>query len=292
MPLARIIYAIAHPITNYILRYKLSYLYFLILILSVLLPTGIILAQDSKNTQAVSDQVITFYVREYPNFKVIPEKVTQKILDYTKQHHKTLIPGELAELEQRLMLKKLTPPASDIDLFAIHAGFISRTDQNGQLTLPRKIQNDTIKLIITPSLMPVFSANNNIAYWNLDPNQPAQAFTITKKLDPLTEQLYWDVQPAPLLPNQPISTQALIIIGDPKVIYLPTDLTPTTDDIQLLLPDIYIKNLKTNSNLAKQNLIKQTINNLLNTLNIRAFYGPTKKIYKRTPYGIASQTIT
>lgn len=292
MPLAYLSYAIARHITNYILRYKLSYLYFLILTLVLFYPADVILAQDHKPIHDTSDQVLTFYVREYPNFKVIPKKVTEKITDYYKQQHKSLVPGELAELEQRLMLKKITPPVSNIDLFAIHAGFISHTDQNGQLTLPRKIQNDTIKLIITPSLMPVFSANSNIAYWNLDPNQPAQAFTITKKLDPLTEQLYWEVQLAPLLPNQPISAQALIIIGDPDTIYLPTDLTPTTDDTQLLLPDIYIKNLETNSNPAKQNLIKQTIHNLLNSLNIRAFYGPTKKTYKRTPYGIASQTIS
>ncbi len=269
--------------SHYIIHYKLHYL---ILIFSIFFFTKIVYVQD------YNDHVISLYVREYPNFKVIPEKVTQKILDYYKQQNKTLIPGELAELEQRLMLKKLTPSVSHIDLFAVHAGFISHTDQNSQITLPRKIQNDTIKLIITPSLIPVFSANGNIAYWNLDHNQPAKAFTITKKLDPLTEQLYWDVQPAPLPPDQPISTQALIIIGDPELIYLPTDLTPTTNDTQLLLPDIYIKNIKNNVPTNRPDLIQETVHNLLNTINIRPFYATTKKIYKRTPYGIASQTIT
>ena len=261
---------------NYISRY-------LSLIFPLLFSVGVIFTQNSNH------QIITLYLREYPNFKAIPEKVTQKIVDYYKQQNKKLIPGELAELEQRIMLKKCTPPPSNLDLFVMLDGFISHADADCKITLPRKIQNDTLKLVITPSIIPVFSANHNVAYWNLDPNQPAQAFTITKKLDPLTEQLYWEVSEAPLPPNQALSKNTLIMIGDPDTIYIPTDLTPTTDSTQLVLPNIYIKN---SSNLTKQNLIESTINNLLNTLHIRPFYAPIKKTYKRTPYGIASQTLT
>lgn len=250
---------------------------------SILLTGGVLgmAAYGSSNPT----HTITLTVREYPNSKVIPEKITQKILRATKDRQLSLTPAELAELQQRLWLKRHTPPPATVDLLATCSGWLAQSDQFGRLSLPRQAQTDQITLLITPSIYPVFSANGNIAYWRLTGDAPAVAYQITKKFDPFEEQYYWATTLAPIPVDQPIPLHTLIILAHPAQLYLPEDLTPTTASQQLSLPDIYVK--PTNS--APQSQFTHTN---LAALNIRPFFGPVRKTYRATPYGLASQLWT
>ena len=246
--------------------------------LSLLNQLGLVLTITAT---APSMHTITVAIREYPNSKLIPEKITQKILQATKQRQTPLTPAELADLEQRLWLKRHTPPLATVDLFATCTGYLAHSDQTGKIVLPRQAQTDQLTLLITSNVYPVFSANGNVAYWRLTDDATAVAYQLTKQFDPFTERYYWATTLASVPVDTPIPLHTIIILAAPTQLYLPEDLTPTSAGQQLVLPDIYVKTAA----LPDQQFT--TIN--LAALNLRPFFAPVQKIYQPTPYGVARQ---
>jgi len=52
---------------------------------------------------------------------------------------------------------------------------------------------------------------------------------------------YWEVKEVPLPENRIIDIRTLVVLAKPKYVYVPEGVTVTPKNIQLHLPDIYVK---------------------------------------------------
>ncbi len=152
-------------------------------------------------------------------------------------------------------------------IFATYGGYLTISDYNGQIIFPRMQQKEELTLIITENIKPVFMIGNTIHHWELV--SPAQIYSVIRKQDHKTKLFYWDVQPEKELANNIIPLTSIVLFIKPRNIIVPTGITITNDNPQLVLPTLYAK---------------KSINPLtptLNVLNIRQFFGALPSSIKK-----------
>lgn len=198
-----------------------------------------------------ADPVISLFIRPYPEAHTTAQKIkkTGKIARYT-------IEG-IADYQI---------PAG---IFSTYAGYINISDTNGQIVFPRKHERPIVKLIITTRITPIFMFEQTIHHWELVPGVPTTMHTFERKFDKEAETFYWDVQETPLPENNIIPLSALVIFAKPRYFYIPTGITPTNDNPNLILPSIY----------ARKG-IKITANALY-VFNLIHFFGQLNTQYKK-----------
>lgn len=204
-----------------------------------------------------ADAIITFFMRPYPK---INEKIQQE-----KMASDLKKPGKIAKYTTHGLLEF----PIEAGIFSTYAGYLTTSDVNGQTTFPRKHEQPSLYLLITQKITPIIMMRNTIHHWELEEKTPAAMFKIDKKQDEKTGNYFWDVQHAKLPENNRIPLESITIIAKPKNIFVPTGITLTNDDPQLILPNIYIK----------KGIMK--ISNALYILNLRNFFGTVKTEYKK-----------
>lgn len=207
--------------------------------------------------------IITYFFHEYPMTK---ERAQQMA-------HKLRKPHGIA----KRTLEGLTRHYSIAGIFSTYFGFLQVSNANGQTTFPRKQSKPSLQVVITNKITPVMMFANTISHWELETGTPAAMYTYELKTDEQTKLLYWDVKKAALPENNQIdSIDSIVIIAKPKNVYIPEGITLTTEDANLILPDMYIKKG-----------IKLT-RNALYMLNLASFFRPVDMLYKIRPksYGV------
>jgi hypothetical protein len=158
-------------------------------------------------------------------------------------------------------------------IFATYMGYITYSNEIGQIIFPRKTVKDSINLLIANDIEPIFMLKNTIAFWKIHNKALAQMYKFERKIDLETKLNYWEVTKRDIPKNNKIPLHTIIIFANTEDIFVPTGITPTNAGPQLILPNIYVK---LNTNYVK---------NALFTLTIKPFYSPLKKIYKERPTG-------
>lgn len=211
------------------------------------------------NTNIFSIHTLSFFLRPYPEIEV------QDAANIAQ--HKIQTPGKLA--------KYMMPRSAYDDLiggiFSSYAGYLAVSDPNGQTTFPLRHNKPVTYYLITPIIFPVIMFGNTIDHWELVPQVPARLFKVEKKKDEELKEYYWQVTQKPLPQDKIISKRAIIIFAKPSKIYLPEGITPTTDNPQLVLPDLYVK----------KGITK--VQEALYVLTIRQFFAPPTKGYQHEP---------
>ncbi|MCX5925043.1 MAG: hypothetical protein NT124_01965 [Candidatus Dependentiae bacterium] len=131
-------------------------------------------------------------------------------------------------------------------IFSTYAGYIDITNLNGQTFYPRTQQQLVLHLVVAQTIVPIVMFANTISHWELDKDEPAAFFRLEKKQDEETKMFIWDVQPENRpennsIPLNPTQDAFLIIIADPRAIYIPIGVSVTDNSPHLLLPPIYVK---------------------------------------------------
>ena len=208
------------------------------------------------NTNILSLNSLSFFLRPYPEIEI---QEAAKIAG-----HKIQTPGKLA--------KYMMPSPIDNHLvrgiFSSYAGYLSVSDTSGQTTFPLRHNKPYTYYLITPEIFPVIMFGNTVHHWELMPKNPASLFKVEKTKDEELNEYYWQVTQIPLPEDKIISKKAVIIFADPSKIYVPEGITPTQDNPQLILPDVYVK-----KSIAKAP-------EALYVLTIRQFFAPPTKGYQ------------
>lgn len=212
-----------------------------------------------------ASNVISFFLKDYPekdDFNNI-NKITKEC-NLLKTHFQTICNSYNI--------------SHNFAVFSTYAGYLSMSNTNGQIIFPRKVVNNSINLLVTNKLSPVFMFGATIAFWEIqDPN--SKMYFFERSQDPETKLFYWEVKEKPLPASNRVPVQTIVIIADPKEIYIPLGTTITRSSANLLLPDIYVK--KDINSVA----------NILFTLNIKPFFSTTKQIFKEIPIGYESLVV-
>jgi hypothetical protein len=207
-----------------------------------------------------ADTVLTFFLQPYP--------VTVKPCPAKK--------GNPAE-PGKLCLTRHVDPNIVNGVIATYGGYVNVSDNLGQISFPFKQVQPTVKLLITPEITPILMVGNTINHWELQKATPAVMYTIEKKQDDITKLYYWDTQPADIPQDRLIPKETLIIIANPEDIFVPTGVTPTTDNTHIILPPVYVK--------KEINVLEHT----LYMLNLILFFGPVDNLYKKDTLRYSTQ---
>lgn len=171
----------------------------------------------------LSENVITFFVK-----KLEPELQT---------------PLNHFEGIDKRIVKNVTHVATR-PLFATYFGYLTLSDRYGRITFPRKTAATKFNLLVTNKAEPIFMFPNTIFKWQIPLLTAAKMY----KIERISKgaKYYWQITPV-TLKNRDIPLQTIIIFAKPDNVIVPVGKIPTGRNIQLVLPDIYIKE-KYNSN--------------------------------------------
>jgi hypothetical protein len=172
-------------------------------------------------------------------------------------------PGKLAKYMSQSIESKLVR-----GIFSSYAGFLVVSDTNGQVTFPRRHSKPVTYYLVTPEIFPVIMFGNTIDHWELIAKQPANLYKLEKKKDEELNEYYWQTTQIPLPEDKMISKKTVIIFANPNKLYIPEGITPTSDNPQFILPNIYVK-----KSISK-------IPEALYVLTIRQFFAPPTKGYQ------------
>lgn len=204
--------------------------------------------------------IITFFLKPYPYPANADADNTQEIIKSIRNT------GSMALQKFKNFIEN---SHLNVGILATYSGYLAVSDFNGQITFPHKLEEPNLRLLVTNRLVPIIMFANTIHHWEIEPEVPAEMYSIERKENEETKLLYWEVAKIPLPEDRRIPLDTIIIIAKPKYVYVPLGATLTNTNPQLILPNIYIKKGITR------------LGNALYTLNIRHFFGPVRFSYKK-----------
>ncbi|MBT3456353.1 hypothetical protein HN446_04785 [bacterium] len=236
---------------------KLHILFFFVLTIVVTFGVTTIHCSPSPHT-------VSLIIKQYPDIDT--EYEIKKAQQNLKNPYK--IP--------RKVIKNTTRWENGV--FSIYAGQIE-VSNNSQIIFNRMHLKPEFYILVTDAIDPVFMFPNTIHHIEVLPNRPAALFSVKKVLDKKTQLHFWNAQEEPLPENHRIHKNSIVVLAKPKNVYVPTGITISNDDPQLILPTIYLK--KQVNKLA----------NALYILNIKQFFGSLYLKQKQTGAIVSSVLI-
>lgn len=220
-----------------------KYAYFLTFLLSVI------------NFCVTADPIICFFFKPMADAQQIAHKLKQ--------------PGKIAQHTIHSIIDHI--PVSGI--YVTYAGFITVSDENGEVQLPRKHREDMVNILITTDIEPVPQFENTIRQWNLAPHTLAQMYTLQEKYNASTKESTWEIHKSTMPADNQIPLTTIIIIAKPKNIFIPLEPSKTIKSANLMLPAIYVKK---GINSVSQGMYTLTVRHLFRPITQKAQQTPLR----------------
>jgi len=208
-------------------------------------------------------QTITLFMKPYPT-------ATDKKIAIAKAKKLKKVPKV-----SKYVFRAFAKPFLTSGIFCTYGGNSSITDLNGQVSFIRTHKKPSTTIIVTKNIVPILSLENTVHHWELSRKRHVKMYNAEKKLDPLAKTYFWDIKEKPIKDNI-VSKDAIVIFAHPKYVYIPTGITITTKNPQLVLPDIYIK---PGINKVKSALLLFNVKNLVSP--VKSLYQKGKMRYSR-----------
>jgi hypothetical protein len=190
---------------------------------------------ESSQTQPAQDQ--SLISRKVPNtitLHIAPySSMIQKPADALEKHTKS--PTEFSETIIKDKLASRTPEG----IYALYDGYVTATDANGMLVLPRKHLGDTIEIVITTDLYPIIVKGVSPEYFVHERAKDVAYYKLTRIQDAKTKQYSWLTQKTNPPASLVVPQFAIIIFARPHQIIVPEVITTTIPGENLLLPPLY-----------------------------------------------------
>ncbi|KKR96631.1 MAG: hypothetical protein UU47_C0012G0013 [candidate division TM6 bacterium GW2011_GWE2_41_16] len=181
------------------------------------------------------------------------------------------IPKNLAHTQLKAYLMK------QIVLFASYAGVVSYSDYLGQITFPRRHEQNEITCIVTPEIKFHLYPKNTVQKITIQQKTPAQSYKFTRTKDEQRDFWFWTVTKEETPKDIPLPQATLFLFAKPEHIYIPLESTSTVGGPHLVLPTFYATKLM-NSDA-----------NVLSYIKLARFFRPLKKMIKKSDDRIGMQ---
>jgi len=126
-------------------------------------------------------------------------------------------------------------------IYASYFGYLNASNAVGQIVFPRKHHDTSFTLVVTDKIEPIFMLENTISTWRVPEKSSCAYYTVERKKDVKTDVYFWDVQKTTVPKDRIIPLDAITFIAKPEELYIPTGITPTSNNPQLALPEIFVK---------------------------------------------------
>ena len=213
------------------------------------------------------NSTINLFLHKYPQFK---DKLNEE--QVSKYSKKLQQPDYLF----KKIVKSTRVATGAKGIMGIYLGFVSLSDHNGQMIFPRKQHKPEVNFLITKAIKPVYMiAPETVHNWMLDPTQPTEMYRFALQHDAPTGLYYVDTKKTDLPHDHMISLDTIVMIANPKNVFVPEGATITHDSPNLILPNIYIRK---NFNFEY---------NALYTLSIKQYFEQINQEYKHDDQSVA-----
>lgn len=183
----------------------------------------------NTSIMCLAKDTINFFFKPYP-----PD-----IQSLSQEKIESLVrtPGKLS----RYLFKQYLNDTSITGICCSYMGYFSVSSYNGQVQFPRKQTHSRFTLIITPIVQPIIMLSNTVHHLELVPNKPTHLYAVSYQEDAQTQIRYWKVEKMESVDKNIVPLHAIIIFADPQSIYVPEGVTPVAKQLQIVLPDMYVK---------------------------------------------------
>lgn len=193
--------------------------------------------------QAAPSHVLTFFFQKYPTWKPEVKSTLNKGLN--------LFNTDFAK-----------------GIFVTYFGYKTASDLNGQIVFPLKHQKPNFSLLVCQDPTPVFMLQNTISHWEVELGTKAIFYNVERQQDEKTELYFWSVEEKKIPKDRVIPLDTIIIHAHPDGIDVPTGISITSKNDQLVLPFVYVKPTV------------QTTKDALAFLQVSDFFGPIDRVFK------------
>lgn len=204
-----------------------------------------------------ANPIITLFLKPYTT--IANTENSQKIADKLKK------PGKIAKMH----LKSVNRTPWIKGILATYAGYVAISNNDGQISFPKKHILPIVYLVITNNIAPILITGNTIHHWEIINQKMAKMYKIERLHNNSEELFYWQVTEVPLPENNRIPLESITILAKPDRIYVPEGTSLTDDNTNLVLPSIFIKK-GINSN-----------SHALYMLNVRQFFDHSSPMLKK-----------
>ncbi|MFH1832311.1 MAG: hypothetical protein ABH827_05945 [bacterium] len=144
-----------------------------------------------------------------------------------------------AKLTKKELRKLLSPSLGGFP--ALYSGYLDISDPDGLITFPLRHNSPKLFIAITPEIKLVKAKENTFSYAEYIANatNPIELYAFEKKVDDKNRP-YWDVQKALVPLNNKIDNLTIVILANPKNIFITEGHFITAENVQLVLPEISI----------------------------------------------------
>jgi hypothetical protein len=160
-------------------------------------------------------------------------------------------------------------------IMVTYGGFITASNYDGEVIVPRKHQRPALLICVTPEMTPIALFENTILHWDLIPGVPAKMYSCDRRYDTKKELFYWDIQEIPLPKNHELPLATMVIVAHPHNVVIKEGKTPTVETANLVLPDIYVKK---GINVIKNDTYMISIRHLFKPIDTREHREPFKML--------------
>lgn len=205
------------------------------------------------------NQVISFFMRSY--YTAFSNENEPKL------YHRLKRPGKIG----LHTLEKITDYQIIKGIAATYSGYLDISDQQGQITFPRKHIAPFVYLLITPQIEPVIMFANTIHHWIMKPEIPIALYKIEYIAGTVAQPPVWRTTTQEIPNDHIIPVETITLLTEPSNIYVDLKDHPTNDTQNLILPDIYVK----------KGL--HVVNDALFLITISHLLRPIRNVYKTEP---------
>lgn len=151
-------------------------------------------------------------------------------------------------------------------IYVSYQGMVATSDCNGQVVFANRQAQPKLTVVVTDSLTPIIIFSNTVQHMNVREEHEAIFYEVTRTRDPKLKRIVWNTTLIPSPTNRRIPDDALIIFAKPSQVVIMEGKTITTEDVNLLLPTVYIRTGITSTD------------NALQFMKVAKFYAPVEKI--------------
>lgn len=137
-------------------------------------------------------------------------------------------------------------------IYVSYQGTVATSDYNGQVLFPNHQTKPSLTVVITDSLTPIIIFSNTVQHMKVREGHDAIFYEVTRERDPKLKKFVWDIHMIPTPANGRIPDDALVIIAKPSQIVMLEGKIVTEQDVNLLLPPVYIRTTITPTDNALQ----------------------------------------
>ncbi len=145
---------------------------------------------------------------------------------------------------------------------AVYGGYMDISDPDGLIAFPLRHATPKIYLAISPGMQLINIKGETFSHREFVLNQPLQIYEFELKKDE-KQNSFWDVKEVPAPADRKINPLSVIILTNPQNLFVPQGHFLSTDNVQLILPDIYVIGRAHNEAA------------LLQSLDLRRYFEPT-----------------